>query len=402
MALNAASIGIVGAGIGGLHLGLYLRQHGVAATLYTDRSADAVRAGHLLNTASLGGDTRDRDRAVGVAYWDIADSEVSCIHFDLERPALRFRGQFARPNLLVDMRHYLPRLLEAFEARGGRVVIEEVDPARLTQFARDHACLVVATGRSGLSELFARIPEHSPFREPQRRILAVLCTGIRPSAPPALTIQVVPGSGELLDFPLFREDGRAGCINVQAVPGGPFEPIARMRHDDDPAACRAALLALLRAHAPLTWPRIDPGAFDVLGPSHVLQGEITPTVRRGHAALGDGRFAIALGDAHITHDPIGAQGANVASRAAWILGERIVAHLAAGRPFDAEFHAQAEQTLWQAARAATEWSNLLLRPPSQRLVDLLVAASRDQAIADTYVDNFTDHPERQLAALRDD
>ncbi|HEX8106954.1 MAG TPA: styrene monooxygenase/indole monooxygenase family protein [Kofleriaceae bacterium] len=402
MALNAASVGIVGAGIGGLHLGLYLRQHGVAATLYTDRSADAVRTGRLLNTASLGGDTRDRDRALGVAYWDTPDAQVSCIHFDLEQPALRFRGDFARPNLLVDMRHYLPRLLEAFEARGGRVVVQEVDPAQLTEFARDHACLVVASGRSGLSELFPRIPEHSPFREPQRRILAVLCTGIRPSAPPGLTIQVVPGRGELLDFPFLREDGRVGCINVQAIPGGPFEPMARMRHDDDPAAFRAALLALFLAHAPLTRPRIDPGEFDVLGPSHVLQGGITPTVRRGHAALGDGRFAIALGDAHITHDPIGAQGANAASRAAWILGELIVARLAAGRSFDAEFHAQAEQTLWQATRAATEWSNVLLRPPSQRFVDLLVAASRDQTIANAYVDNFTDHPERQLDALRDD
>lgn len=402
MALSAASIGIVGAGIGGLHLGLVLRRHGVAATLYTDRSTDAVRAGRLLNTASLGGATRDRDRALGVAHWDTPDAEVSCMHVDLERPALRFRGQFTRPNLLVDMRHYLPRLVEAFEARGGRVVIEDVDPARLTRLARDHACLVVATGRSGLSELFPRIPEHSPFREPQRRILAVLCTGIRPSAPAALTIQIVPGSGELLDFLFLREDGRVGCINVQAVPGGPFEPMARMRHDDDPAAFRAALFAVLRAHAPLTRPRIDPGAFDVLGPSHVLQGGITPTVRRGHAALGDGRFAIALGDAHITHDPIGAQGANAASRAAWILGERIVAHLAAGGAFDAEFHAQAEQALWQAMRAATEWSNVLLGPPPQRLVDLLIAASRDPAIANAYADNFTDHPERQLEALRDD
>ena len=132
----------------------------------------------------------------------------------------------------------------------------------------------------------------------------------------------------------------------------------------------------------------------------MLQGGITPTVRRGHVALGDGRFAIALGDAHITHDPIGAQGANAASRAAWILGERIVAHLAAGRSFDAEFHAQAEQALWQATRAATEWSNVLLGPPSQRLVDLLIAASREQAIANAYVDNFTDYPERQLDALR--
>jgi 2-polyprenyl-6-methoxyphenol hydroxylase-like FAD-dependent oxidoreductase len=402
VALSEASIGIVGAGIGGLHLGLYLRQRGVAVTLYTDRSADAVRAGRLLNTASLGGYTRERDRALGVAHWDTPDSQVFCIHFDLARPALRFRGDFTMPNLLVDMRDYLPRLLEAFEARGGRVVVKEVDPPQLRQLACDHACLVVASGRSGLSELFPRIPEHSPFREPQRRILAVLCTGIQPSAPPGLVIQVVPGSGELLDYPFFREDGRVMCIYVAAVPGGPFEAMARMRHGDDPDAFRAGLLALVRAHAPLTWPRIDPGAFEVLGPSHLLQGGITPTVRRGHAALGDGRFALALGDAHITHDPIGAQGANVASRAAWILGERIVAHLAAGRSFDAGFHAQAEQALWQAARAATEWSNLLLGPPSQRLLELLIAASRDQAIANAYVDNFTDHPERQLDALRDD
>jgi 2-polyprenyl-6-methoxyphenol hydroxylase-like FAD-dependent oxidoreductase len=401
VALNAESIGIVGAGIGGLHLGLYLRQHGVAATVYTERSADAVRAGRLLSTPSLGGYTQERDRALGVAHWQPA-GHISCIHFDIERPALRFRGDFARPNLLVDMRHYLSRLLEAFEARGGRVVVKEVDPKQLTQLAGDHACLVVASGRSGLSELFPRIAEHSPFREPQRRIMAVLCTGIRPSTPLGMTIQAVPGRGELLDFPLLREDGRVSCVNVQAVPGGPFEATARMPYGDDPAAFRAALLALLDAHAPLTRPRIDPGAFDVLGPSHVLQGGITPTVRRGHAALGDGRFAIALGDAHITHDPIGAQGANVASRGAWILGERIVARLAAGRPFDAEFHAHAEQALWEAARAATEWSNVLLRPPTQRFRDLLAAASRDQAIANAYVDNFTDHPERQLEALRDD
>ena len=45
---------------------------------------------------------------------------------------------------------------------------------------------------------------------------------------------------------------------------------------------------------------------------------------------------------------------------------------------------------------------MLLRPPTQRFRDLLAAASRDQAIANAYVDNFTDHPERQLEALRDD
>ena len=31
------NIGIVGAGVAGLQLGLFLRQHGIPATIYTDR-----------------------------------------------------------------------------------------------------------------------------------------------------------------------------------------------------------------------------------------------------------------------------------------------------------------------------------------------------------------------------
>ena len=36
-------IGIVGAGIAGLHLALYLQKHGVDATLITDRAPDDYR-----------------------------------------------------------------------------------------------------------------------------------------------------------------------------------------------------------------------------------------------------------------------------------------------------------------------------------------------------------------------
>jgi 2-polyprenyl-6-methoxyphenol hydroxylase-like FAD-dependent oxidoreductase len=37
------SIGIIGAGIAGLHLGLFLRQRSVAATIHTEKSADELR-----------------------------------------------------------------------------------------------------------------------------------------------------------------------------------------------------------------------------------------------------------------------------------------------------------------------------------------------------------------------
>lgn len=45
-------IGIVGAGIAGLHLALYLQKHGVDATLITDRAPDDYRGIRLLNTVA--------------------------------------------------------------------------------------------------------------------------------------------------------------------------------------------------------------------------------------------------------------------------------------------------------------------------------------------------------------
>ena len=40
-------IGIIGAGTAGLHLGLYLRQHGVGATIITDRAPEAYVGARL-------------------------------------------------------------------------------------------------------------------------------------------------------------------------------------------------------------------------------------------------------------------------------------------------------------------------------------------------------------------
>ena len=48
----ARNIGIVGAGIAGLHLALYLQKHGVDATVITDRPPEDYRNIRLLNTVA--------------------------------------------------------------------------------------------------------------------------------------------------------------------------------------------------------------------------------------------------------------------------------------------------------------------------------------------------------------
>jgi hypothetical protein len=95
-------------------------------------------------------------------------------------------------------------------------------------------------------------------------------------------------------------------------------------------------------------------------PLDSLQGAIVPTVRRGYASLGNGRFALGLGDVHIVNDPIGGQGANAASYAAFVVGEAI-REMAA---FDEGLCQMVDARRWEYLSAVTNFNNALLLPPS--------------------------------------
>ncbi|HEX5506717.1 MAG TPA: styrene monooxygenase/indole monooxygenase family protein [Thermomicrobiales bacterium] len=379
------SIGIVGSGIAGLHLGLFLQQRGIPATLYSDRTPEQLRAGRLPNSVARFEHTRARERALGVAHWDTPDFGMFCAHFRINgEPPLTFRGDLSRPASFVDMRLYLPALLEDFAARGGRVEIGALDANDVARLARGHDLLVVASGRASLTELFPRRPERSPYTAPQRRLCCGLFRGIAYPQPLGLSFNIAPGHGEVFQAPFLSAAGRVSSLLFEAIPGGELEPITRLRYDDDPRRFEALVLALLRDHAPAIYERVDPAAFGLLGPLDLLQGAITPTVRRGYAPLDGDTYAVAVGDVHVLNDPVLGQGANTASHAAWVLGEAI----AAGGPFDAGFCRDVEGRIWEYARPVTEWTNASLQPPAPHAVELFVAAARDQAIADELVDNF--------------
>jgi 2-polyprenyl-6-methoxyphenol hydroxylase-like FAD-dependent oxidoreductase len=393
------SIGIVGSGIAGLHLALYLQKQGIEATLYSDRSADEIRGGRLPNTVALMGATRARDTALGTNHWSAPEQGTYGMAIRIEgSPPLTFRADIAQPALFIDMRVYLPRLMADFQARGGPIEITRGRPEDVAELAAKHDLMVVAAGRAGLAEMFPRLPERSPYHEPQRRLFAGLFRGIGHVSPFAMTFHIVPGQGEIVENQYLSLDGVTSGLLIEAIPGGPLDHLTRLRYEDDPAAFDAAVLAVLRDHAPDTYARVDPATFGLTRALDTLAGGFTPTARRGWAPLRGGRFALAVGDAHITHDPLAGQGANAASRSAWSLGELLVAHARAGGTFDEAFCADAEAHLWEDARSVTEWSNAFLQPPPPHAVGLFVAAAQNQAIANAFADNFN-HPKKQWAVL---
>lgn len=386
-------VGIIGGGVGGTHLGLFLRQHGVSATIYTAKTPAEHLSARITNVVCRSGTTRARERALGVDFWDAVapDLEQFVVTVNGPRP-LTFSGALNPTTHVVDMRIYWARLLEEFARRGGSVVFRTLDAAGVEAVSTRHDLLVVASGRGALANLFPRLPEHSPFVSPQRVVLAALFRGIAYPEPLAFQAIVSRGHGEILEFPLFSFEPGLTALGIEAAPGGAFEVLRtfqRSRHGEQQPEFDATVLALLRDHAPSVYARIDTRRFAVARPLDIGYVAITPIVRRGHARLPNGRSVLALGDAHITLDPVTGQGANKASHAAFVAG----AAICGSAVFDDDFCARVSRQMCEHALPVSDACNARLLPPSPHVVDLLMAAARHQQVADFYTGSFND-PDR--------
>jgi 2-polyprenyl-6-methoxyphenol hydroxylase-like FAD-dependent oxidoreductase len=396
-----ASIGIVGAGTAGLHLGLKLLSHGIPVALYAEQAPATLRcSGRLPNTVAHHPPTRARERELGVAHWGgpQADMYHIGIHVNAGPQSFSMKGRLEKPSIFVDYRLYHPKLTEDFVARGGRLEVLPVNLTMLEGLSLRHDLVVVATGRNGLASLFPRIPELSPHTKPARLLFAALLKGVQMDEPLSMNTYLVPGHGEIFEAQVISRQGRVPNLLVEALPEGELAVLSTQRYDEDPRAFEALLMDRLRRFAPATYARVDPATFGVLGPLDWVQGAFTPVVRRAWAPLVNGRLVMAVGDTHVTNDPIAGHGANAASASAFVLAESILDALRSERPFDEVFCRASEEKMWAAVAPATHWSNALLQPPPPHMVELLAAGSQDPRIADGIATGFT-IPETLLKAL---
>ncbi|MEV7677769.1 styrene monooxygenase/indole monooxygenase family protein [Streptomyces sp. NPDC088341] len=388
-------IAIVGAGISGLHLALRLQQAGVSTTVYAERSTEDTAAGRPLGLPVRFGRTRQRERELGVSHWEGAENDTAGVNLVARgEPDIRFLGRLDEPGSGVDLRLYLPRLTADYLERGGRFEVLRPDVAEIDRVSRDHDLVVVAGGRSATTGLFPRDPDRSPYSAPQRILTAGLFHGIAPTDPGYIHFQVSE-AGEIFSTRFLTANGPVHGIVVEAQPGGPLEQLASYDHSGDPAGFEKTLLSLVAEHAPELRERISDSEFALHRPGDVIQGGLTPTVRRSWATLDSGRVALALGDAWIVNDPLTGQGANLGSRCAFELAELIVG----GEPFDAAFAERAAERLWRIAEPVVAWSNLNIGPPVEHLGAIFVTATGDQRVADAFVTNFN-YPDKMWEVVK--
>src|SRR6187402_884881 len=387
----ARNIGIVGAGIAGLHLALYLQKHGVDATVITDRPPEDYRNIRLLNTVAHHHVTLAREDYLGVNHWnDPKQHYYYHDHFFNFPQPLSFRGDFSKASRAVDYRLYLPALMQDFTKRGGRIEYRRIEERDIRPLVSRFDLLVVSTGKGPLGQLFSYRPDHSPYTQPQRRLCVGLYTGVREPDPMNVTLSVSPGHGEMIVIPTVTFGGIANALLMENVPGGEMEELATLSYDDNPKHFLQVLLGKLEKHHPTTYHRIDTARFDLAQPQDLLQGGVVPTVRNTVVQFDGGKCAIALGDLHSVVDPMMGQGANVASYAAFVLGEEIVNADA----LDIRFCEKVDLRRQDRVLAASRWTNVMLQPPTEALGMLIGTMSQNQALADEFTENFN-YPDRQ-------
>src|SRR5262249_13202786 len=132
-------IGIVGAGVAGLHLALYLQQHGVPARLYAERTPDEQRVSRLPSTPAHFAKVRAREAALGVNHWDAPEGLATHVNVLVGGPRpFSFRGEMDGPSAYLDHRLYVATLLQDYLERGGKASFGPVSAAAVPGLAAEH------------------------------------------------------------------------------------------------------------------------------------------------------------------------------------------------------------------------------------------------------------------------
>jgi len=385
-----AKVTIVGGGQSGLQLGIGLVQSGHDVTVVSDRTPEQIHDGRVTSSQFMFANALDTERALGIELWDDTCPKTEGIEFSIPHPeirgekALTFASRLDRPGMSVDQRVKFPRWMEHLESIGGRLVLHEATVADLERYADESDLVVVAAGKGEIARLFERDAERSTFDQPMRALALTYVTGMTPRPEySAVCFNLCPGVGEYFVFPALTTAGECEIMVFEGVPGGPMDCWGDVTTPEEHLAKSKWILDTF-----FPWEGERNRSSELTDPLGTLVGRFPPTIRKPVATLPSGRPVLGMADVVVLNDPITGQGSNNAAKCADVYLGAIAARPEG--PFDAAWMAGTFETYWAYAKSVVGWTNALLVPPPEHVLNLLGAASQDQRVAHRFVNGFDD------------
>ncbi|AJT64408.1 styrene monooxygenase/indole monooxygenase family protein [Streptomyces chattanoogensis] len=389
---------VVGAGQSGLQLALGLQSKGYDVTLMSNRTADEIRSGRVMSTQCMFDTALRHERDLQINFWENQAPRIEGLGVSVAAPgshegpdgtqrAIDWVGTLDGYAQSVDQRVKMAGWMETFAQRGGQLVIHGAAVSDLDFFASRYDLTLVSAGKGELVSMFGRDASRSPYDTPQRALAVAYVHGMgpRPEHPgfEAVRCNVVPGVGELFVMPTLTTSGRADILFWEGIPGGPLDVFQSVK---DPQEHLDTTLDLMKTFLPWEYARCT--EVELTDANGTLAGRYAPTVRNPIGQLPSGGRVLGVADVVVANDPITGQGSNSASKCAASYLASIVEH--GDKPFDEEWMQAAFDRYWNTAQHVTKWTNAMLAPPPEHVLNILGAAGQIQTIADRFANAFDD------------
>ncbi|UTW14181.1 styrene monooxygenase/indole monooxygenase family protein [Marinobacterium rhizophilum] len=386
-------IAIVGAGQSGLQTGIGLLQQGYQVSLLSNRSADEIRAGRVMSSQCMFDSALQTERDLGINFWEQDCPPVEGIGLAVPAPGnaggnlIDWAARLDRPAHSVDQRLKMPVWMDEFVRLGGELVIQDVGIDELEVLAASHDLVLLAAGKGEIVRLFERDAVRSAFDKPQRALALTYVQGMAPKEPYSrVAFNLIPGVGEYFVFPALTLNGPCEIMVFEGIPGGPMDC---WQDVTSPAQHLARSLEIIRTYAPGEAKRCE--HVELSDDNGILAGRFAPTVRKPVATLPSGRKVFGIADALVVNDPITGQGSNSGAKCSQVYLEAILAR--GDAPFDAAWMQATFETYWGYARDVVSWTNSMLLPPPEHILNLLGAAQRSPVLAASIANGFNHPPD---------